>query len=221
MNTHRLLGVVIICLACASLHGQSLEPRPLFVEAYTNPLSYVPGEEVALHVSTSAPKYSLEVARLGAMREVVLTKTGLDGQEHPVPENASSHGCAWPAALRFAIPADWKSGYYSISLTVEDRGGEFVQRGRRTASGEAFFVIRATQPGQSSQILLQLATNTYNAYNNWGGHSLYAYHARAKLQGHRVSFDRPPSSQFGNWELPFVAWAEANGFQLALSKTCR
>ena len=38
--------------------------------------------------------------------------------------------------------------------------------------------------------------------------------ARAKLQGHRVSFDRPPSSQFDNWEQPFVAWAEPNGYPL-------
>ncbi len=214
MSTPRMLAVLFVCLASSSLNGESLEPRPLFVEGHTNQLSYVPGEEVALHVSTSAAKYSMEVARLGAKREVVLTKTGLDGHEHPVPENASSHGCAWPESTRFTIPPDWRSGYYSISLSVEDRGGAFVQRGRRTATGEAFFVVRAKQPGQTSPILIQLATNTYNAYNIWGGHSLYAYHARAKLQGNRVSFDRPTSSQFSNWELPFVAWAEANGIAL-------
>jgi hypothetical protein len=214
MHTRRLLAVVIVALANAPLQGQSLEPRPLFVEGYTNQLSYAPGDEVRLHVSTSAPKYSLEVARLGAKREVVLTKPGLDGGEQPVPENASSHGCGWPESTSFSIPADWKTGYYTISLAVEDRGGAFVQRGRRTATGEAFFVVRAKQPGQTSPVLIQLATNTYNAYNNWGGHSLYAYHARAKLQGHRVSFDRPPASQFSTWEHPFVAWAENKGIAL-------
>jgi hypothetical protein len=214
MNERCWLPVVFVCLACAALNGQTLEPRPLFVEAYTNQLSYVPGEEVALHVSTSASQYSLEVARLGAKREVTLAKMGIVGHEHNVPENASSHGCNWPESMRFTIPADWRSGYYSVVVSVEDRGGAFVQRGRRTASGEAFFVVRAKQPGQSSPVLIQLATNTYNAYNNWGGHSLYAYHARAKLQGHRVSFDRPPSSQFSSWELPFVAWAETEGIAL-------
>ena len=29
-----------------------------------------------------------------------------------------------------------------------------------------------------------------------------------------MSFDRPLSSQFRNWELPFVTWAEANGYAL-------
>jgi hypothetical protein len=62
--------------------------------------------------------------------------------------------------------------------------------------------------------LLQLATNTYNAYNNWGGGSLYGFHGRAGLQGHRVSFDRPLEGQFRTWELPFVAWAERNGYML-------
>mgnify|MGYP003349606770 FL=1 len=37
---------------------------------------------------------------------------------------------------------------------------------------------------------------------------------RAKVQGHRVSFQRPPASQFPTWERPFVAWAETNGYTL-------
>jgi hypothetical protein len=216
MKTPIQLSAFVFAVLCSmhSLLGQTLEPRPLFIEGYTSQLSYAPGEEVALCVSTSAAKFAVEVARVGAKREVVLTNNNVAGREQPVPENCSSHGCGWQPSLKFKIPADWKSGYYSVALSAEDRGGQFVQRGRRTAASEAFFVVRAAEPGKTSKILLQLSTNTYNAYNNWGGHSLYAYHARAKLQGNRVSFDRPPSSQFSNWEQPFVAWAESNGFPL-------
>ncbi|HEY2415220.1 MAG TPA: N,N-dimethylformamidase beta subunit family domain-containing protein [Pirellulaceae bacterium] len=209
-----ILVAAFIMLDCGALHAQTLEPKPLFVEGYTNQLSYVPGDEVALCVSTTAAKYSIEITRVGAKRDVVLTKIGVDGREYPTPAECSSDGCGWPASFKFKVPADWKSGYYNVALTAEDRGGEFVQRGKRTASSEAFFVVRAAEPGRSSKILLQLCTNTYNAYNNWGGHSLYAFHARNKLQGHRVSFDRPPRSQFSTWEQPFVAWAEENGFPL-------
>ena len=46
------------------------------------------------------------------------------------------------------------------------------------------------------------------------GFSLYAYNGRAGNQGHRVSDQRPPLSQFSNWEQPFVEWAERNGFVL-------
>jgi hypothetical protein len=76
------------------------------------------------------------------------------------------------------------------------------------------FVVRSANPGEDARILLQLSTNTYNAYTNWGGHSLYSYHDRDGLQGHRVSFDRPLRSQFSKWELPFVRWAESNGYTI-------
>ena len=69
-------------------------------------------------------------------------------------------------------------------------------------------------PGKTSRVLLQLSTNTYNAYNNWGGFSLYAYNGKGGNQGHQVSFQRPPASQFPNWEQPFVEWAERSGLEL-------
>ena len=116
MIAHRVLALAIACSACGSLPGQTLEPRPLYVEGYTDQLSYVAGDEVALHVSTSAATYSLEIARLAAQREVVLTRSGLEGREYPVPENASSHGCGWPALLTLPIPDHKRSGYYPVAL---------------------------------------------------------------------------------------------------------
>ncbi len=106
MVTHRLLALAIVCSVCTSLLGQTLEPRPLYVEGYTDQLGYVAADEVALHVLTSAATYSPEIARLGPKREVVLTRSGLEGQELPVAENASSHGCGGPAAagpLRISV----------------------------------------------------------------------------------------------------------------------
>jgi hypothetical protein len=77
-----------------------------------------------------------------------------------------------------------------------------------------YFVVRSAHPGRDTKILLQLATNTYNAYNNWGGFSLYAYNGRGKNQGSRVSFHRPGGSLFSRWEQQFVAWAERSGYVL-------
>jgi hypothetical protein len=194
--------------------GDVTEPRSLFVEGYAGRVSYAPGEVVTLHVSTSAPKFSLEIARLGTKPQVVHTQTDIAGVESPIPENASSHGCRWPVSWKLTVPDTWPTGYYQVALKVADNGGKFVQRNRRTAESSCYFIIRPKEPGKSSRILLQLATNTYNAYNNWGGFSLYAYHGRANVQGHRVSFERPPASQFGNWEAAFVAWAEGSGYAL-------
>ncbi len=189
-------------------------PAGLFVEGYAGKTSVVQGEAVGLHVSCSAAVFEVEVARLGAVREVVWSKANVAGQVFAVPEEASAMGCGWPEVLKVPVGEDWKSGYYEVTFRAADNGGKWTGRGRRTATGSTFFIVRAKQPGERSKILLQLATNTYNAYTNWGGFSVYAYNSLSKNQGHRVSFQRPISSQFGKWELPFVAWAEAAGYEL-------
>jgi hypothetical protein len=173
---------------------------PKLVEGYTDQLSYRPGDEVRFHFSSAAPTFNVEIARLGPTREVMWNKENVPGKPHAIPANADSHGCNWPVTFSLKIPHDWRSGYYAVKLGEKNR--------------DAFFVVRPRHPGKDAKILLQLSTNTYNAYTNWNGYSLYAYHAKHKAQGRRVSFDRPQFSQFPTWELPFVAWAEANGYAL-------
>ena len=80
-------------------------PAALFIDAYAGEVSVPQGGEVALHVSTSQRRFSVEIARLGAKREVVWNGTSDAGAEHPIPEDASSNGCRWPVALRVPIPA--------------------------------------------------------------------------------------------------------------------
>ncbi len=195
--------------------AQSDLPPSLYIEAYPDRTSVAANEDLAFHTSTTAAEYSLEIARIGAKREVVFQKSGIPGGGvHPIPEHASANGCGWPISFSMPVPSEWKSGDYTATFKVSDGGGKFVARNRRTAEMESWFVVRPSSFDKNVKILLQLATNTYNAYNNWGGSSLYAYHGRANLQGHRVSFQRPQSSLFPNWEQPFVAWAESNGFTI-------
>lgn len=213
MRWPRLILLPLLC-CIASWASAVDEPAGLSIEGYTGQVSYAPGEKVSLHISTSAAKYTVEIARLGREREVVWTKANLPGQAYPIPEDASGQGCRWPEALRVAIDPHWPSGYYEVALRAADNGGKWVHRGKRSAEGSAFFVLRAAEPGKQSHILLQLCTNTYNAYNNWGGSSLYAYNSLSNNQGHRVSFDRPTASQFTRWEAPFVTWCETHGYTL-------
>lgn len=207
MNRLRVLlsfSWAIACLICATPLLAHEQLQPIFIEGYTDQLSYRPGETVRFSLNSSAPKVAMEIARVGKETKTVWQKSDVPAETHPIPEDASSHGCRWPVTFELPIPEDWKTGYYQVRLVATDSGGPFVQRNRRTAESRMFFVVRAANPGQQSKILLQLCTNTYNAYNNWGGYSLYSYHARNKLQGHRVSFDRPLVGQFDNWERPFV-----------------
>ena len=188
------------------------DPPSLYVEGYASRSSYAQGEEAVFHISTSAPMFSATIERVGQARTKVWEKADLAGRHHAVPDDAAANGCRWPESLRVKIGADWPSGYYEMTLKAQDRGGLWTRRGARTAAGTLFFIVRPAKP--SASILIQLCTNTYNAYTNYGGFSLYAYNANSKNQGHRVSFERPQSSQFDRWELPFIAWCEKNGHTL-------
>ena len=200
------------------------------LEGYCWPQSVAPGGSVPLHVSSSGP-FGVEVAREGATREVVWSADAVAGSEHPIPAAASADGCGWPTALTIAVGDDWRSGYYSVTLSSD------------AERAHAFFAVRPS--GRSAPILLVLSTATYNAYNDWGGPSLYT-------GGTRVSFERPLAPGFlhkpepaarkaqaipdrealgyftwaeeqglspwsggsgwWTWERPFVAWAEREGF---------
>ena len=206
-------GLLVIGFAPVARADQPLPPG-LYVEGYPNQLSYAPGDEVAFHLSSSAPRVSMVIERVGQTDRTVWQQADIPAAAYPIPDRSSSHGCSWPAAFRLKIPTDWESGFYRATLSVRDDGDRFTYRNSRTASSTLFFVVRSAHPGQDTKILLQLATNTYNAYTNWGGHSLYSYHDRDGLQGHRVSFHRPLREQFSQWELHFVRWAEAAGYRL-------
>lgn len=203
-----LAFVMLLAISAGSGHSaaEQVQPPGPFVMGYADQLSYQAGQEVTLHVSCTHPRFSLIVERVGAERTRVFEQSDIPAAVHPIPDRASSDGCQWPATVSIPVSAQWSSGYYEVTMTA----GEADQAVR----GTLFFVVRSATPGQQSKILLQLSTNTYNAYTNWGGHSLYSYHDRDGLQGHRVSFDRPLSSQYGKWELPFVRWAEQHGYAL-------
>ncbi len=194
-----LAGTSSLALASAQPPG----PKP---EGYTDQLSYVTGDEVKFHLSAAGP-CELEITRIGAVPKVVLRRSDFLTRIHEVPPDASSHGCRWPVATSVKVADEWPSGYYECRLRTQPPG-------LAAATSTLFFVVRPKNPGTQSKILLQLSTNTYNAYTNWGGYSLYAYNGRHKVQGRRVSFDRPITSQFHQWEGPFVRWAEANGYTL-------
>jgi N,N-dimethylformamidase beta subunit-like, C-terminal len=147
------------------------------VEGYPGQLSYLPGEELTLHCSARSPTFSVEVTRVGARRDVVWRREGIRGFERETPAEAYADGCDWPVSLSLTIPRDWRSGFYEVVFIADGVEGE-------EATSHACFVLRALAPGRDTGLLLVLATNTYNAYNKWGGACLYT-------GVNRVSFQRP------------------------------
>lgn len=216
----KFLEQSIAGLAAGSLlNANAQEARPpAVIEAYTNRMSCQPGETLALHVSTDATHYAIDIARIGARREVVWSRADLPGAKHATPAQASMRGCGWPVSVQVPIARDWRSGIYSIRL----RG----QGGPAVPPNETFFIVRPAEGRNQAKILFQVATNTYQAYNAWGGISLYS-----GPRSPRVSFDRPfaifetpprsgvdwhnPNTNcYHTWDEPFIAWAERAGYAI-------
>ena len=146
------------------------------IEGYCSTLSVVAGSPIGLHVSTKSSEFRVTVERWGATRDVVWSSSDpVAGAYHPAPDDADSQGCNWPVSLEIPTTADWKSGFHLITLTALG-----APEGRNIA--HAGVVVRSAQPAASA--LFVLGTNTWNAYNTWGGCSLYT-------GGHEVSFRRP------------------------------
>ena len=132
-----------------------------WVWAYSDRLSARPGESIALHVSATGGAFDIEIARIAAKRETVFAAKDIAADRHGTVENAHVHGCGWPEAFRFSV-GEWRSGYYEILL-----------KGADGATGRHMLVVKAAKP--KAKAVIVLATNTYHAYNSWGGANTYAW----------------------------------------------
>jgi hypothetical protein len=145
------------------------------VTGYCWPQSVTGSGQVGLHLSSSGGRpVSVEVARVGATRTTVLEHAGVDAGDHPLPHDAARNGCAWPAALQIDVDPSWASGYYEVVLQIDVDG-----KHRRS---HAFFIVRPRIGAPTARVLLALATNTWHAYNDTGGHNLYDGTTQVSLQ---------------------------------------
>jgi hypothetical protein len=103
------------------------------------------------------------------------------------------------------------SGYYYALLRVTSGGDDFGAR------GYVAFVVR-DPPSRRSQILVQVPVNTWQAYNPWGGKSLYPFNSTDMAPATRVSFDRPlaftAQGPF-DWEYNLVRFLEREGYDVS------
>ena len=193
--------------------------------AYTDRWSYVPGDKVRLHVSTTLAAFDIEIVRDGVEPRTVQTQNGQSGAFHQTPDDCSVRGCGWPVALELAVPADWTSGGYIIRLSGKTPGGAPLVY-------HHLILIRAA-PGAEAPLLLVAATGAWAAYNDWGGSNHYEGVTGPDRNQYspRVSMHRPFSRGFvvlpeGAPRVPFrtppvmgaalrhphVEWAYANGY---------
>src|SRR6185295_14178191 len=78
------------------------------------------------------------------------------------------------------------------------------------------FVVR--NDARTAGLLYQQPVNTYQAYNSWGGKSLYSFNSTGSARAYKVSFDRPysgdGSGDYFGWEVYTVQWLEQQGYDV-------
>jgi hypothetical protein len=132
---------------------------------YCWPQSVLPGEPVALHASGDGSSVDVEVVRDSGVVATVWSAEGVAIDDLGLPATADEDGCDWPATLTIPTEASWQSGLYLVRFRRAPETNEVDPI-------TAFFVVRAARPAASG-CLLVLATNTWNAYNDFGGRNLY------------------------------------------------
>lgn len=177
------------------------------VWAYVDKHSVVSGEVFDLMLSTGprrdTVKGHVEFFRIvpdGTGQALVWTSSELSVCAQPVSRSAAAVGAAWPPTIADLDTKGWPPGYYSADFVQSDTG----ERDIRIAQ----IVLR--NPRRSGRILLKISTNTYQAYNDWGGYSVYPSEDESG-RGNVVSFDRPTPPEFFVYEVYLARWLEALG----------
>ena len=138
-----------------------------------------------------------------------VTRTGTV-QITPTPDPTTGMiECNWTDPYVLTIPnnvsdpSDWASGIYLAKLTGNNSGKQ------------AYIVFAVRDDARPSDILLINTVTTYQAYNNWGGKSLYSFNSTGP-QARKVSFNRPyvdgcGSGYFLSWEINMLRFLEREG----------
>lgn len=214
------------------------------IEGYASRTSVNRGESLNLFVNTAEASYTIDVYRMGwyegAGARLILGGIQRTGRRQPMPDQDPATGlieCDWtdPYVLTMDDPNDptkWVSGVYLAKLTAG------------TSGRQSYIVFVVREDARPSEYLFQASVTTYQAYNNWGGKSLYAFNSADGRPAHRVSFNRPyaispnPLATSGNgagdflttnsvpptdpaspagWECNMVRWLEREGYDVTYS----
>jgi hypothetical protein len=178
------------------------------LEAYAGASSVKQGAQISFFARDPAGTtkrdviYGFQITRISAQDQSMLSTT-VKVRNRSVPANASTAGCGWPLTYTLAVPSSWPSGLYYASF------------GTGTKTCHVPFVVAAATRTAGANVLVQVPVTTAQAYNNYGGKSLYAYNSTSGVPAVKVSFDRPHfdpmNFAFDPWQAPLVRWLARNG----------
>ncbi len=198
------------------------------IEGYADQVSAVIGDTITLFVSTRAARYHVEAYRMGYYQGIGGRLVWMSGEhpgvQQPLPELISATNtieCRWSPSMAITIDPSWPPGAYLLKLVGSTDEQQFVP-----------FCVR--DDTSRAAVVIQHSVTTWQAYNRWGGYSLYYGNTGGALsfthdpgggtfddRARVVSFDRPydydwasGAADFVGNELPVIYQAEQLGLDV-------
>ena len=189
------------------------------IQGYAAQFSVNRGSSVQFKVATNAAGYRFDIYRMGyyggagARKVATVLPSAALPQSQPACLNEAATGlidCGnWALSGSWAVPATATSGIYFAKLVRNDNGG----------ASHIFFVVR--DDASTSNLLFQTSDTTWQAYNSYGGNSLYTGNPAGRA--YKVSYNRPFNTRavdggqdsVFNAEYPMVRWLESNGYDVS------
>jgi large repetitive protein len=190
------------------------------IQGFATDISVNRGEVVRFKIDTNSNNYRLDIYRLGyyggagARLIATVQPSATLPQNQPGCLTQASTGlidCGnWAESASWAVPANATSGIYVAKLVRED-----------SVSGSSHMVFIVRDDNGGSDLLFQTSDTTWQAYNEYGGNSLYT--GAPAGRAYKVSYNRPFITREGgtaqDWlfanEYPMVRWLEANGYDVS------
>jgi hypothetical protein len=187
------------------------------INGYADQQSVLPGQSFRLYVSTRARSFRVAAFRFGYYQG---RDARLVWESAPVPGRLQ-------AAARIAPGTHMVTAPWQPSMTISTAGwpaGSYLLRldaaGAHAPGPQRYVPITVRSASTAGQVVILIDNTTWQAYNTWGGYSLYqGPDGRPGDRGYAVSFDRPydldGADKFLFFDQAAIALAEGTGVPLA------
>jgi hypothetical protein len=170
------------------------------INGYASAQSVLPGQDFTLYVSTTAKSYRVDAFRFGwyqghEARLVWQSRPARGQLQTAVRTTAGTHmvTAPWQPSMTISTTG-WPEGSYLLRLDASSGAQRYVPITVRSATTEGKVVILDDN-------------TTWQAYNTWGGYSLYqGPDGLGSDRGYQVSFNRPYD---GDGAVRFLAFDQA------------
>ena len=193
------------------------KPDSSQIEGYAS-TSVNAGSPVSVYVNTKSASYSADIYRLGwyggAGASLKRQLGPFPGSVQALPSIDSVTGaasCSWN--MSFSIDTTgFVTGIYLVKLTTVEGHQQYV-----------YFIVR--DDSRTADILFVSSSSTMQAYNPWGGKSLYVSNSTNPTPAIAVSYNRPyepslDSEGAGNilaWDVKVLHFLESHGLDVCYS----